>query len=328
MKNNILKRIKFMVPVVLVFVSIVTACNSSRYYKGKIFTYIGYPTAKKLIWSRADLEKILVSISTDISGSQIFIQDISSGEKQIVAETSSGYLDAETWSPDGRQVIFSADPNTKGYEHGGLWIWDARDNSIEFFQDGYHADWSPDGKTILITKIDSLSPNEMQGNVILDFINVAQDEEDKVYIIEKVDMAHIPNPSWAPDGQDIVFLVNKMGVDKSGLYILNTKTFELRQLPEYGEYLDPVWSPNGKIIVYQKQYQIPNQDGRKYGLFFINPDGSCHQGTALVDTLQSPQWSPDNQKFAFIGPDGIYLVDFVFFVSDIEDVCNLHGITP
>lgn len=91
-------------------------------------------------------------------------------------------------------------------------------------------------------------------------------------------------PSWAPDGQHLVFQ------GRDGLYVIGANGRGLRRLTHGGG--APDWSPDGKLIVFIKF------DGHRTSLRLIRPDGTGER--LLTPTSRTtgshPEWSPNGNR--------------------------------
>ncbi len=113
------------------------------------------------------------------------------------------------------------------------------------------------------------------------------------------------SPSWAPDGQRLVF----SGVDISGasdLYILDLSPRTLTRLTnDYYDDVDPAWSPDGKTIVFSSDRGSYGENG-KYNLFLYRlNDHSIEYLTTGNESYGSPSWSPDGSWLAFTSDKGV-----------------------
>ena len=93
-------------------------------------------------------------------------------------------------------------------------------------------------------------------------------------------------PSFSPDGQKLAF---NSGND---IYVINLQSQEIDRLTsEKGNYF-PHWSPNGKRIAYDSNYNDPK--GANV-LWLMNPDGSNKKDISIhqVGEWRDPYWTPD-----------------------------------
>jgi Tol biopolymer transport system component len=103
--------------------------------------------------------------------------------------------------------------------------------------------------------------------------------------------SNLLQPSWAPDGRRLA--VARFG---SGIHVLDLRTGSVRRLKGTTELDDaPVWSPDGKTIVFQRRVTATNWD-----LYRIDPTGRGARRLTR-DALQqvNPAWSPDGSRLAF-----------------------------
>ncbi len=102
---------------------------------------------------------------------------------------------------------------------------------------------------------------------------------------------HLFHPTWSPDAREIaVVRLSK------GIYLIDPRTGAERRLRNTGEFDNaPVWSPDGKAIVFERQMKATNWD-----LFRISPTGKGLQRLTR-DPLQqiNASWSPDGSSLVF-----------------------------
>lgn len=175
---------------------------------------------------------------------------------------------------------------------------DGSDNKL--LTHGVRAVWSPDGKMVAFTEINSFNPYE---NVYV--INADGMGRRKL----TTDQFHPDALTWSPDSQRIMWsATNEIGV-QSQIFVINADgtgyvKLTTRYEPGYNE-SDPQWSPDGQKIA----FTITDPVTAISDIYLMAPDGS---GRTLISSGQysclQPRWSPDGTKIGTIcavpSPDG------------------------
>ena len=108
-------------------------------------------------------------------------------------------------------------------------------------------------------------------------------------------------PSWSPDGTQIVFASARDDPENLQLYIMNADGSNQHPLFAKKRPWDswsPAWSPDGKRIVYQV-----NRDVRANGfdIYIANVDGTDeHLLVGGPGDQYHPSWSPDGSKIVYV----------------------------
>jgi Tol biopolymer transport system component len=151
------------------------------------------------------------------------------------------------------------------------------------------------------------------GRPVLVIVDVAQ--TDSRIEIPVDDLGEIYNPSWAPDGDRIVFSALKGGLSDLFLYTLSTRSLQQLTADPYAD-LHPAWSPDGRTIALATDRFSSHLDELSFGPLRV---GLLDVATGIIrpllmdgDTAKqvSPQWSPDGQA--------------VYFVSDRDGTSNVY----
>lgn len=195
------------------------------------------------------VEGKLVSVCEELSYSddsalppQICVTDYQAGRRfQITSDLMFEEISGLAWSPDGQQIIFSA--NMPGNSHK-LYIIAADDSGPRQLIGGEtpYTDpaWSPDGEWIVFTRRDALwlvRPDGLDPHVLLE-----------------VEQFHLGMAAWAPDSQRIAFLqesiekdsllrevrvTDRDGTDPHLIYAFERSEYDVILLG---------WSPNGRQV--------------------------------------------------------------------------------
>ncbi len=297
--------------------SLLTGCNklADRPRDATFIAPLGQPPVETVIWSPIDHDQLLVTASEIGSGSaEIYILNMSTNEKNILAHTENGDMWAETWYPDGQKALVFVSPGTSEFERSGYWLINISDHTSTALADMGRLAWAPDGKTIVMYIVDQKPQSDL-----IDFKLQLADtstNEEKI-IFENSGSQRLFGISWAPDSRNLVFSMGDY--TSSNLYILNTATLTLTKITNSGQNDDPVWSPKGDSIAY-----VNSNNGSAPTIHLIRPDGTCDITIPSLYEARSPSWSPDGFRLAFLTPDGIYIIDVDKILSEsrTESMCT------
>ena len=181
------------------------------------------------------------------------------------------FLGCGVWSPDGARLAceglsFEVDPTLNGIytvrsSDGG----DLQRVTSAPFGDDCPSDYSPNGKRIVSTGttvkvsgggLHQITPQGMS----VDFCS----------------------GSWSPQGNEILFSAHVPDTDRSTIWVVHSDGSGLRRIPVPGcggprsnptsiGCQKPVWSPDGRKIMFERHFLIPND---YFDLYTVNADGS------------------------------------------------------
>lgn len=175
------------------------------------------------------------------------------------------------WSPDGKQIVFVC--YRREWAH---FDWDAPYYGPYTGPEGYNlmeiCTVDPDGK----------NRRQLTDNRVQDF-----------------------DPSWSPDGSQIVFVSSRGASSGSNIFIMDSDGSNLTQLTQHeAGYNLPRWSPDGRYIAY-----IQDLGG---DLYVMRADGSQLSRLTEIGGVLSFNWSPAGESIVLEGghaPGGIYVVN-------------------
>ena len=111
----------------------------------------------------------------------------------------------------------------------------------------------------------------------------------------------VTDPSFSPDGAEIVFVGLKNGT--SDLYVMKLSDRSIRRLTDDADGESaPAWSPDGKSIAY-----VHETGGRTVLTLLDLESGKARAVTATNALLAHPQWAPDGKSLVVSADiDGVY----------------------
>ena len=231
--------------------------------------------------------------------------------RDIDGERRSRMQLAPAISPDGNRVMFLSErdrlsidlfvADTANHAEGRKVVSTAADPHFDSLQYINSAGaWDPAGKRFAMAAV-------RDGEAVLVLIDVADGSRDETRLPE---VSQLFNPSWSPDGSQIVVSGLKGGL--SDLYIYTVETRKLRQLTAdpFAD-VQPVWSPDGATVAFATDRFTSSVDELRFGPLRI---GLLNLETGLVRPLDersaattprpdkeiNPQWSPDGSALYYI----------------------------
>lgn len=136
------------------------------------------------------------------------------------------------------------------------------------------------------------------------------DALDAAQQITNIEDAVVANPSWSPDGAQIVFSGGSGAPEDEEIYIVNADGSDLRRITNNSARdFDPQFSPDGSHIVFASDVDSPGFTK----IYVMNINGADITLLAGVPNSYSPTWSPDGTRIAYVndqqGDGDIYVMD-------------------
>jgi Tol biopolymer transport system component len=263
------------------------------------------------------------------------------GQPVLGAATGSGrYNIAPSLSPDGSEVIYLSEKDLFAIE---MFMADARtgevkrkiiksavDPHFEGLQFIHSAgDWDQTGTMFAFAAI-------KKGQPALSIINTKNGRTIQEDVFKE--LGEIFNPSWAPNGESIVFSAIVGGFSDLYTYDLEERSLKRLTNDPYGD-IQPVWSPDGTRIAFVTERFSTGLSSLMHGgytLALMDPrTGAIQDVQAFGEGMHTnPQWSPDGNSLYFIsdqnGISNVYRMDMQ--TQNLYQVTNLFtgvaGITP
>jgi len=219
----------------------------------------------------------LAYVSFEKGGSQIYVQDVTTGQREAVAQFK-GLNSAPSWSPDGRHLALtlSRDGNPEVY------ILDLQSRALTRVTFSHAIDtepaFAPDGTSLVFTSDRGGRPQIYQ--VALE--NYRPQGRARRLSFEG---DYNARASFSPDGSQLV-MINGEG-NRFRIAVQELKSGAVRLLTDNRLDESPSFAPNGSMIIFA------TERGNRGILEAVSVDGRAHQrlGTNQGD-VREPAWSP------------------------------------
>ena len=224
-------------------------------------------------------------------------------------------------SPDGSELAFVSGLNISKMRINNRRIEPLTFNANPNVNYG-NLDWSPDGRQILFIRFDGVE-------TALCVLDVKDNTTQHIYQVEAP--AQILRPSWAPDGNRILYAERNENRGIDGRLTVSLDLFitddaggaitNITNTPDTPEYL-PAWSPSNSRIAFLGTIPPPPNP---FQVYVMDVAQQAVTVLAAADTNRFPlAWTPDGAKILFRSQNGdadpgdIYVMD-----ADGANVVNL-----
>jgi len=220
----------------------------------------------------------LAYVSFEKNRSVVYIQQLKSGQRKIVAQYK-GINSAPDWSPDGKRLAMtlSKDGNSE------IYILHIASGVLQRITNHHAIDtaasWSPDGRSLVFTSDRAGKPQIYQ---------ITVNQQGRVGKAKRVTYlgSYNAGASFSPDGKSLILVTRNKGGFRVGRLDLNTRKTQLLTLSHLDE--SPTFSPNGKMVLYATELR-----GRGIlEAISVNSNHAPQRLRVLSGDVREPAWSP------------------------------------
>lgn len=250
-----------------------------------------------------DGSKILFE-SNRTGNAAIYVMDADAKNlKQLTNNTAPNHC--PIWSPDGKKIVFASERDNGDSE---IYVMNAdgseQRNLSRQAGDDSHPHWSPDGERVVFNS--ARSTPDLKADWAKQFHEIFTMKFDGSDVKQLTHLKTVSTyPSFSPDGKFICFrsVTNDPAFRwdltsaerNSEVFVMNvdgTNPVNLTKNAAYDGW--PMWSPDGKKIVFSSNRAGPANIGQ---LYLINRGGTgLQQITDGPGSFVQPSWSPDGNK--------------------------------
>jgi TolB protein len=212
-------------------------------------------------------------------GGSIYVQDVASGGRRLVAPTSRGLNYTPTFTPNGRALLFTR----SGEEGTDIYSWDiASDCCLQRLTAGRFADnlsptVSPDGGRVAFVSTRAGLPQI--------YVMALDGTGQELFAPFDYGVTGSSNaPEWSPDGSAVAFHRDVGGTLQ--VFVMDVASRTVRQLTSAGRNEDPTWAPDGRHLAF-----VSNRTGSRQLWVIDLETGRIRQLTRGPET-RLPAWSP------------------------------------
>lgn len=221
----------------------------------------------------------LAYVSFERGNSAIYIQDISTGSRELVS-ANKGINGGPSFSPDGSRIALTL-------SYGGnpdIYIMDLASKKTTQITKHFAIDveptWMPDGQSLIFTSDRSGKPQLYQ---------VAITGGDATRISFQGE--YNATPSIINDGRSVKIAMAEGGGNVYRIAVLDRTSGDSKMITPGSLDEHPSFAPNGSMLVYAAT------EGSREVLYAISADGLVRQRLVLADgDVREPAWSPYRKR--------------------------------
>jgi TolB protein len=215
---------------------------------------------------------------------------LSTGDRKVTrVPLEPGRYSNPSWSPDGRQIVFTAYTLSNNTEDSSLWLYDVGERKPRqlLLQDGAqdYATFSPDGRTLIYSSSGAVTVFGFGYAVVQQLwtLSLVTGRAEELLLARGKDT----QPAWSPDGRALVFVSDRDGIAQ--VWRADASGSGMKRLTNGpGASTDPAWSPSGNDVVFVAS------DGRRSTLATIAAEGGESRPVAIsggrVGDVRDPDW--------------------------------------
>ncbi len=245
--------------------------------------------------------------STAVQFRVLCITDLETGKQRDVPLPLEN-LQWPRWSPDGRSILLRAEHRTQG---GGFYRVDVQTSQATLLAPyGRLAEWSSDGKSILLTRFPEELPKDGDrlGQIISTEVETGAEKE----LYREATRSYsgdalINDLAVSPDGRSLAFTVNN-GREPMSVKIVPTAGGEAREVYRTSKddpipsFMGLAWTPDGRelLCVKPKRQEASITIPGERELWAIPVQGGQPRPLGLsMAGLREPRVAPDGKRIAF-----------------------------